>query len=126
MPSKGSRFTGPLEQTAVYWPRPTSDGVGGWTFEAGTEIDVRWSERREQFIDAEGRERISQAVVFVGQDVKAGGYLFLGDLDDLASGEEADPTTIEPDDTHDRAHEIRAYRKVPDRKAQAWERKAWL
>lgn len=118
--SKSTRFTGSLKQTAVYWGTPVSTGAGGRTFADAVELDVRWEERHDMFIDAQGQEKQSSAVVFVDQDVDIGGYLFLGDLDDLSSGEEGDPMTVSG------AYEIRQFDKIPDSKGTSFLRKAWL
>ena len=119
-PSKSKRFTHSLKQTAVYWGAPVSTGAGGRTFADAVELDVRWEERHDMFIDAQGQEKQSSAVVFISQDVVVGGYLFLGDLDDLSSGEEADPMIVSG------AYEIRQFDKIPDAKGSSFMRKAWL
>jgi len=108
-----------LKQTGVYWGNPAPDGWGGNTFDEAVEIDCRWEDRQELFIDKEGNQVLSQAVVFTGQDVDLGGYLYLGDLDDLDS-DYSDPKII------DGAREIRAFQKVPDIKGTRYQRKVWL
>ena len=125
-PRKTKRFSGPLNQTAVYWGTPTPDGYGGRTFVdpvellPGSDNGVRWEERAEKFIDLNGEEAVSRAVIYVAQDCDIGGYLFLGDLDDLSSGEEADPQTVAD------AWEIRGWSKIPTRDARGFLRKAWI
>jgi len=119
-PSMSTRFTHSLKQTAVYWGTPVSDGVGGRTFADPVELDVRWEERHELFIDPQGQEKQSSAVVFIGQDVVVGGYLFLGDLDDLSSAEEGDALNVSG------AYEIRQFGKIPDSKGTSFLRRAWL
>ena len=113
-------YTDALNQTAVYWGSPTSDGITGRTFDAAIEVDVRWEERQELFIDSQGQERRSRAVVFIDHDMVLGGYLFLGDLDDLSSSEEADPFEI------DEAYEILSYKKIPDLDGTGFVRQVWL
>ncbi len=119
-PSKSKRFTNALQQTAVYWANPVSDGEGGRIFDAAVEINVRWEERQEMFRDPQGQEKQSNAVVYVGQDVVVGAYLFLGDLDDLSSAEEVDALNV------DGAYEIRQFNKIPDSTGTAFLRRAWL
>lgn len=80
-------------QTAVYWGSPVPGEAGNTTFDLPVEIDVRWEDKSELFIDVEGQETRSQAVVYVGQDVDIGGWLYLGDEDDLDSSHD-DPTII--------------------------------
>jgi hypothetical protein len=100
-----------LKQTAVYWASPTPDGFGGATFTTGAEIACRWEDKDELFVDRAGQEVRSHAMVYVGQDLDDGGYLYLGDLDDLSSAEEADPLTVTG------AYEIRSFQKSPRLKA---------
>jgi len=109
-----------LNQTVVYWASPVPDGYGGKTFDDPVEIDARWEDRQELFIDAHGNEVHSHAVVIIDQDVDMGGYLYLGDLDDLSSEEESDPQTVSG------AREIRSFQKVPNIRATAYRRTAWL
>lgn len=119
-PQRSKRFTGALNQTAVYWGNAQSDGSGGRTFDAAVEIDVRWEDRQELFIDAAGQEQQSRAIVVVSQDVERRGYLYLGDLDDLSSSEIADPLLIS------NAYEIRHFTKSPDRRGTSYFRRAML
>lgn len=119
-PSKTKRLTHWLKQIAVYWGSPVSDGQGGRTFDSPVELDVRWEERHDLFVDAQGQEKQSSAVVYIGQDVVIGGYLFLGDLDDLGSAEEDDPQNVAG------VYEIRQFDKVPDAKGTDYLRRAWL
>ena len=109
-----------LRQTAVYWGNPANDGHGGRTFDEPTEINVRWEEKSEIFVDAFGREVRSNVVVHISFDADLGGYLYLGALDDLSSDEEGDPLIVSL------AYEIRSTSKVPDIKAQRFCRKVWL
>ena len=97
-------------QTAVYWGSPVDDGYGGHTFADPVEISCRWEDQVEKIdrVGASlGEEIVSAAQVYVTQDVEERGYLFLGDLDDLDSGEEADPKTVE------KAYMINRFDKVP-------------
>lgn len=125
-PSKSGILTHSLNQTAVYWPNPAPDGWGGKSFDEAEELDpaedngVRWVQRQELFIDAQGQEQRSNAVVHVAQDVDLGGYLYLGTLDDLSSAEEADPLDVSG------AYEIRNFEKYPDRRGTRFVRKVWL
>jgi hypothetical protein len=114
------RLSGKLNQTAVYWGSPTSDGQGGRTFDDPVEVSVRWDQRQDLFIDGAGQEVRSSAVVYLSQDVVLGGFLYLGTLDDISSAEEADPMTI------DNAFEIRNFEKTGNVKATVFLRKAWL
>ena len=121
-PGRSTLLTDKLRQTAVYWGDPQSDGAGGRTFGSAypVELSIRWEERQELFVDASGQETMSQAVVYLDQDIDIGGYLDLGDLDDLSSAEESDPLTVGG------AYEIRNFKKLPDIKADRFLRKVWL
>ena len=98
-------------QTAVYWGSPVADGYGGKTLADPVEISCRWEDRVEKIsiVTASrlGEEIVSKAQVFVTEDVEELGWLFLGDLDDLDSDEEADPMTV------DGAYEIKRFDKTP-------------
>lgn len=107
-------------QTAVYWANPTEVGDGSQVFDAPVEIAVRWEDRQELFTDADGQERVSNAVVYVGQDIEVDEYLFLGTLADLASSEEADPDSVAA------TYKVRSIRKIPGIKNQYAERKVFL
>lgn len=107
-----------LNQTIVYWATPSPDGWGGQSFSSPIEINGRWEGRQELFIDAEGEEIRSLAVIYVSQDVDIGGYLFLGSLTDLDSSQNPE--------TQSGAHQIKAYAKVPDLKADHSVRKVWV
>jgi hypothetical protein len=109
------------KQKAVYWGSPVASGFGGYDFDDPVEIKVRWEVRQELFIDMNGKEVRSQAVAYVGQDVDMGGYLFLGELDDL------DSTVIVPEDvTTGRVYEIRGFSKSPTLGGTKYVRKVWM
>lgn len=108
-----------LNQTAVYWSAPTFDGLGGSTFTIGADIACRWEDKAELFLDLQGKEQRSSAVVFVSSDLAVGGYLYLGSVDDLTTPQKSDPMLIA-------AYEIRAIEKIPSIDAQRFTRKVWL
>jgi hypothetical protein len=103
-----------LLQTATYWASPIADGYGGYTFTTPVTIDCRWLLKQELFIDAKGKEKVSAAVVLLGQDVSLGGYLYLG------TSTESNPKDV------DSSFEIRGFAKIPDIKGTSFLRKAWL
>lgn len=104
----------PLNQVATYWGSPSPTGFGGHTFGTPSSIMVRWEEKNEEFVDEQGNQKISQAVVFAEGDLEVGGYLYLGETS------ETDPTSI------DDALPIQRYAKIPDIRAVQYLRKAWL
>jgi hypothetical protein len=83
-----------LDQTAVYWGTPTADGSGGFTYADPVEISCRWVDVNELITVSNGDQILSHSRVQVAQDVDEEGLLFLGDLDDLDSSQEASPETI--------------------------------
>ena len=108
-----------LNQTVVYWALAASDGYGGSTFSDPVEISGRWEQIQKLFVNSLGEERLSQSVVYLGQDVVLGGYLYLGDLDDIAS------SVTGPEDVSG-SKKIQQFDKLPDLKASGFLRKAWL
>jgi len=94
-----------LDQKAVYWATPVSDGLGGHTFTTAVEIDVRWEDKQILFVDIDKREVLSTAIVYSVTDYTIGGYFYLGTLSSLSDS--TNPKTI------DGAREIRNVSKVP-------------
>lgn len=89
-------------QTAVYWGNPTSDGYGDYTFDTAVEISCRWDSKRlklspKLMVVSGGAsvELVSEAEVMVTQDLDVGGYLYLGELDDLSAAEKANPKLVD-------------------------------
>ena len=108
-----------LKQTAVYWGNPSNTGAG-YTFDSPVEIDCHWENKSEVFKNKDGRDQVSMAIVYVSQDVDIEGYLFLGDLADLDSSDEADPVSV------DGAYLIERFDKIPSLSANAYLRKVYL
>jgi len=115
-----SHITKHHKQTMVYWGNPADDGYGGLTFDLPVEIKGRWEDKQKLFINANGKQSVSRAIVFLGQDVDLRGYLYLGELSDLSSAQESDPANIT------NAFEIQAFGKIPNHRGTKFERKAWL
>ena len=111
-------FTKSLTQTIVYWGTPMPDGWGGQTYSDPVEINARWENKQELFIDADGNEVKSRAVVYVSQDLDIGSYVYNGKLIDLNSSHDAD--------TQAGAYQVKAFAKIPDIKGVYYMRKAWL
>ncbi len=81
-------------QTAVYWAPTGRNYAGLTTFGTPVEIACRWEERNEIYISSNAQEERSSAVVYPESQVVNEGLLFLGTLNDLSSGQEADPRSI--------------------------------
>jgi len=111
-----------LVQDAVYWPSPTPDGYGRSTFGTPVDIKVFWVWEQEMFLDIDGDEILSKAVVYIDRDLTRGndgwGFLWLGKTTD--SGYNADPTSLVD------AGKIRSFVKHPDIRARHFDRKVHL
>lgn len=103
-----------LNQTATYWSTPTPDGYGGYSFSTPTSVSCRWENREEIFINSQGVEERSQAVVYLEQDVVEGGYLYLGTS---AQGNPKDQAGV---------WKIKAVKKSPNIAGDTFLRKVWL
>lgn len=112
MPSR--YLTKNLFQTATYWGNPVANGYGGYTFDSPITISCRWILKQELFRDAKGKERVSAAIVLLGQDVDLDGYLYLG------TATESNPKDISG------SYIIKSFAKIPNMKADAFLRKVWL
>lgn len=93
-------------QTAIYWGAPVANGEGGMDWAEPVELKVRWDNVTKLIRDAKGKEVACRAVVLVaGQlepdgtvtpvDLQVDGRLYLGSIDGLDSGQEADPLSLE-------------------------------
>lgn len=93
-------------QVAVYWGAPVNDGQGNMTWADPVELKVRWDNVTKLIKNAKGAEVACLAEVLVAGrlendgtitpiDLIVDGRLYLGSLDDLDSGQEADPISIE-------------------------------
>lgn len=109
-----------LIQSFVYWGNPVNNGYGGYTFDVPVEITGRIENKAEKIIDSKGAEISSHSVIFLTQDVQEGGWIFEGELSDIASSDIANPEDVPG------AREIRVFKKVPNITATDYERKAFL
>ena len=92
-----------LQQTAVYWASPTSDGYGTMTYDDPVEIKCRWQNKMRVIQTGNGEAIVCQSEVWVLEDLDEQGMLYLGELDDLDSNE------LPPDS----ASEIKIIEKTP-------------
>lgn len=110
-----------LNQDAVYWGSPSSDGFGGYTYGEPEDVKVRWAVKQERFLSGSPgntiEEILSAAVVLSETDFEINGRLWLGKLVDLSSDE--NPNT-------NQALTIKGFEKIPTIKADQFLRKAWL
>jgi len=77
------------KQKAVYWALASAAGGeydytpdGQPRYTSAVQIDCRWDDVNEEFIDAQGTKHISKSEVMVDRDVDLGGVLWLGLLAD--------------------------------------------
>ena len=114
-----------LKQTAVWWPLSSAESAGidydnyGQPVVADpVEIDVRWEDVSEEFLDRNGTVQLSRARVYVDRDVEVGGILMLGELTDIT--DENNPKE------NDNAWEIRRVEKLPNLKNTEYLRTCYL
>jgi hypothetical protein len=96
------------KQTAVYWaPSAGRDKFGHPKLEPAKEITCRWDDVTEEFVDAVGTRVAGRSVVIVDvdDDVKIGGVLMLGTLNDITS-------TVAKN--NEGAYEVRRVDKTPN------------
>lgn len=91
------RLSRKLNQTIVYWaPDGIIDLHGGQGWAGGVEIKGRWQEQTEEVLNADGKNELSRAVIYLDGSTVVGfdGRFYLGELDDLTSGQQADPAIV--------------------------------
>lgn len=108
-----------LKQDAVLWRNPVKDKFLKVTFDAGEEIKVRWEDKMIKIVD-KNMEYISQAEILVDTDIELGEYLYLGTLDSLSAGQQANPLLVE------NAYEVISKSKIPNVRATDFVRKVWV
>ncbi len=69
-----------IRQKVVYWPPIGRNSFGELQVGSPTEIDARWEDINERFLDLEGEERVSNSIIFTDRDVEISGMLRLGGL----------------------------------------------
>ena len=106
-------------QKCVWWPLDSFDDNGQPTYETPVEIDCRWEDVVQEFVDNKGNRNVSKSVVYVDRDMKVGGVLLLGELDS-GSIDEENPLQNEG------AFEIRQVSKIPNLKNTEYLRVVYL
>lgn len=69
-------------QDAVYWAVDTTNPSGQPTYATPIDIKVRWEDVQEEYIGKDGTTQVSNAIVFVGLDVKLDDVLMLGTVEE--------------------------------------------
>lgn len=75
-------YTQSMTQAATYWAPGSNDGFGGTTFAAPVSILCRWQDQATLFRDTQGREVVSDAVVYPDRALAVGGRIALGSHED--------------------------------------------
>jgi hypothetical protein len=103
-------------QTATLWTKSTNDGFGGTSFGSPSSLAVRWEDERVRFIDADGQETVSRALVWFkdADAVLEGDFLYLG------TSTSTTPQSLTG------AHEVRRVEVTPSLSANEYERIAYL
>ena len=68
-----------LNQVATYWPPGVPDPFGGTTWGEPRVIKVRWQAHQKLIRNKAGVEVVSDAVVYVTEDIDLSGRLYLGE-----------------------------------------------
>jgi hypothetical protein len=116
-----------LKQKCVYWPSPTNDGYGGFSFADPAELSCRWEEMQQIILDSKGETITSRALVFLSQDVDIDGMLYLGTLASL-NLDDANDSSATWDDPRLVAgtYFIKRFQKTPSIDGVGLLRKAYL
>lgn len=72
-----------MPETLTYWAPGGNDGYGGVSYGNPTPVAGRWQDKRILFRDAQGREVVSEAVVYVDRELELAGRLLRGESADL-------------------------------------------
>jgi len=113
-----SIITKVLKQTCVYWAPTGFDEFGQRQYGAAVELKCRWTDVMKEVVAPDGTMVISKSEVMVSTDVKTGGVLKFGELDEVHYINE--PTRNEG------AYPIIQFAKVPNFKCTEYVRSAYL
>lgn len=106
------------KQAVVYWAAIGVDDFGSPEYDDPIQINCRWEDVSEEFIDPNGDREISRAKLIVDRDLTLKGVVWLGALVDVRDA--ADPKA------NDGAWEIRMVKKTPDIRAKRFLREVIL
>ena len=81
-------------QPIVYWANPVSDGFTGFEYDDPVQLYGRWEELNEVILGPNGKEMISQARVFLTQEIDEEGRMWLGSLTDLESAPDPNDSAV--------------------------------
>lgn len=103
-----------LNQQATYWEKTGKSTYGDPSFDSPRTILVRWEDKNVVFTNAAGEEAVASSRVFLGEDIRAGDFLFLGVS-----------TTVDPKGLTD-AMKVQGFSKIPQLTGGDFERVAFL
>lgn len=112
-----TRIKGNLRQDVTHWTVTGSDGFGGFLYGAPTLLKGRWEEKSEMFLNINSEEEVSEAIVYLMDDIDVGDWLALGDF---ATVPTANPSTL------DEAHRIKQRNRSTDLRNLIALRKAYV
>lgn len=107
-----------MKQKAVYWHHSGDDASGQPLYDDPVELDCRWEDIHELYLDMNGNDQVTNAKVIVDRDLVVQGQLWLGSLEDLTSQEHPTENTG--------SFSIKKFEKIPDRKGKKFARIALL
>lgn len=67
-----------LRQTITKWTAGATDIYGNPTWSSPVTLKGRWEDKQVKTVDFQGNEIISNAIVYVGEDLLLGDYIYLG------------------------------------------------
>jgi len=108
------------KDTVVLWRKTGINAYNELSFSVAEEINVRWEDRQEIFISANGKELVSRAILHVLEDLVPDSFMCNCRLTDITTEEKADPRLVEE------AYAIKSSRKLPDIKGKYFLRKVYL
>jgi len=96
-------------QKAIWWRRLGADRYGSHTFATPVEIDCRWDDTTQEFVDEKAVFQASKSVAYVDRVMSVGDRLMLGAME---SDTPDNPLSITA------AYEIKRFDRNPDLKAK--------
>ena len=118
-------ITRKLNQTLTRWRRVGVDAYGNASFAAPVVLPCRWEGRTELFVDFNGREIRSQAVVYTAVALAEGDYVALGNKGTSTTTSTTTSGGSAFDPTRD-AYEVKSVESMPNLRGTQFVYKAWL
>ena len=106
-----------MNQKAIWWASDDHDEFGKPSYATPVEIDCRWEDEREEFINANGDQIISNSKLIVDRDMNEKDRLKLGELDSTVDNDPYVETGT---------WEVLRFAAHPDTKGVKYTREVWL